>query len=106
MSGTPGAKPQFALAHVGINTESPQRAQQAARRLCELFGFEFKEGDASIFTGSYAEVMKKSPARAPTGTSPSPPTACRTRWPISKPSGLSSRPTPRPRPWQTQKSSI
>lgn len=59
MSGpAPAMRPQFTLAHVGINTTSPEAARQAAERLCTLFGFAPAEGEASIFTGGCAEVLK------------------------------------------------
>lgn len=48
----------FELAHIGINSDSPEEASQIARMLCNLFGFEYKEGNSSIFSGTAFEIMK------------------------------------------------
>lgn len=48
----------FSLAHVGINCASEGEAEQAAKTLCALFGFEYKPGSSSIFAGSAVECMK------------------------------------------------
>ena len=49
----------FELAHVGINCADEAEAEQTAKTLCALFGFEYKAGSSSIFTGKAAECMKK-----------------------------------------------
>ena len=48
----------FELAHVGINAQSPDEAEKAAKRFSFLFGLEYKPGNSSIFAGSAVEVMK------------------------------------------------
>lgn len=48
----------FSLAHVGINCENEGEAEQTAKTLCALFGFEYKPGNSSIFAGSAVECMK------------------------------------------------
>ena len=48
----------FSLAHVGINCANEAEAEQTAKTLCALFGFEYKPGNSSIFAGSAVECMK------------------------------------------------
>ncbi len=48
----------FELAHVGINCENEALAEETAKTLCALFGFEYKPGNSSIFAGSAVECMK------------------------------------------------
>lgn len=48
----------FELAHVGINTESAETAESAAKKFDDLFGFATKDGNKSIFADRYVEVMK------------------------------------------------
>ena len=48
----------FSLAHVGINCENEGEAEQTAKTLCTLFGFDYKPGNSSIFAGSAVECMK------------------------------------------------
>lgn len=48
----------FELAHVGINTGSPQEAADLAALLCELFHLAPKHGNKSEFAGSIVECMK------------------------------------------------
>ena len=48
----------FSLAHVGINCENEGGAEQTAKTLCTLFGFDYKPGNSSIFAGSAVECMK------------------------------------------------
>lgn len=48
----------FQVRHVGINCENPEEAEAAAKLICDLFGFEFKPGNSSIFCGKDVEVMK------------------------------------------------
>jgi 2-dehydro-3-deoxyphosphogluconate aldolase/(4S)-4-hydroxy-2-oxoglutarate aldolase len=47
----------FKLAHVGINCANKEEATKGAKLLCTLFGFEYKEGNSSTFTGSEFELM-------------------------------------------------
>ncbi|MEG0693253.1 MAG: bifunctional 4-hydroxy-2-oxoglutarate aldolase/2-dehydro-3-deoxy-phosphogluconate aldolase [Oscillospiraceae bacterium] len=48
----------FELAHIGINAENEAEAEATAKLFSSLFGFEYKNGNSSIFTGSVIEVMK------------------------------------------------
>lgn len=48
----------FRLAHVGINAGGPQAALEAAERFARLFGFEARQGNSSIMSGSAVELMK------------------------------------------------
>lgn len=48
----------FELAHVGINCACENCASQAASRFESLFGFAKKEGNSSVFAGSFIEAMK------------------------------------------------
>ncbi len=48
----------FELGHVGINAGNAEEAAQTARLFCGIFGFEYKEGNSSVFAGTAAEVMK------------------------------------------------
>ena len=48
----------FSLAHVGINCENEGEAEQTAKTLCTLFGFDYKAGNSSVFAGSAVECMK------------------------------------------------
>lgn len=48
----------FEVRHVGINCENPEEAEKVAKTFCSLFGFEYKPGNSSIFTGTGVEVMK------------------------------------------------
>lgn len=48
----------FELKHVGINCESEAQADAIADVFCRAFGFEKKNGNSSIFAGSYIEAMK------------------------------------------------
>ena len=48
----------FELAHIGINGENEEEAKKAADRFSFLFGWAFKTGNSSIFSGTAVEVMK------------------------------------------------
>jgi 2-dehydro-3-deoxyphosphogluconate aldolase / (4S)-4-hydroxy-2-oxoglutarate aldolase len=48
----------FEIAHVGINTENSEEAHSVADMFSSTFGFTKKEGNSSIFTACYIEVMK------------------------------------------------
>ncbi len=50
---------QYVLAHVGINAGSPEEARKTAQMFEDLFGFQVKEGNSSVFAGTEVEVMKK-----------------------------------------------
>jgi len=47
------------LKHIGINSGSPEQARADAEALCRLLGWEVKEGNSSVFTGTAFEAMKK-----------------------------------------------
>ncbi len=49
----------FKLAHIGINTNDENEADNVASSFVELFGFNKKVGSSSIFAGTGIEVMKK-----------------------------------------------
>lgn len=48
----------FELAHIGINCENPDEAGNVAQTFSMIFGFEYKEGNSSIFSGKVVEAMK------------------------------------------------
>ena len=48
----------FELKHVGINCECEQEADKTADFFAKAFGFAKKEGNSSVFAGSYIEAMK------------------------------------------------
>jgi len=48
----------FELKHVGINCESESEACQTATTFESLFGFTKKEGNSSVFAGTFIEAMK------------------------------------------------
>lgn len=49
----------FSLAHVGINCESDVQSRAVAKLFCDLFGFEYKPGNSSVFAGTAVEAMKE-----------------------------------------------
>lgn len=49
----------FELKHVGINCADESEASKTADTFENLFGFVKKEGNSSIFAGSFIEAMKK-----------------------------------------------
>ena len=48
----------FSLAHIGVNCETESEALEDADRFDLLFGFARKDGNSSVFAGSFAEFMK------------------------------------------------
>ena len=48
----------FKIKHVGINQDNAEEAMATSRAICALFGFEEKDGNASVFAGRGIEVMK------------------------------------------------
>lgn len=48
----------FKLAHIGINAKDADEARATAQLICDLFGFELRDG-ASLFCDSYIEVLKE-----------------------------------------------
>ena len=49
----------FELKHVGVNSGTPEQAEKDAKVLCQLFGWEVREGNSSVFAGDAFEMMKK-----------------------------------------------
>ena len=47
------------VAHVGVNSGSPEQAMKDAQMFAKLMGWPVKEGNSSIFTGKGFEMMKK-----------------------------------------------
>lgn len=48
----------FSLAHIGVNCETEAEALEDADRFDLLFGFARKDGNSSVFAGTFAEFMK------------------------------------------------
>ncbi len=49
----------FEMAHVGINSGSPENAMRDAKLICSLLNWEIKDGNSSTFVGTGFEMMKK-----------------------------------------------
>lgn len=47
------------LAHIGINSGSPEQAEKDAKGICALLGWDVKDGNSSTFVGAGFELMKK-----------------------------------------------
>lgn len=56
----------FELKHLGINLENAEGALDVATSFDNLFGFTKKEGNSSVFAGSFIEAMKQ-PGRGTKG---------------------------------------
>ncbi len=48
----------FSLAHVGVNTSDEAHANALAQSFSDIFGFEKKAGNSSVFAGTAIEAMK------------------------------------------------
>jgi len=48
----------FSLAHIGLNGENPEQAEQTAQSFSKLLGLPYRSGEASAFAGTLVEVMK------------------------------------------------
>lgn len=48
----------FVLKHVGINCENEDEACKVAERFEQIFGFQKKVGNSSVFAGTEVEAMK------------------------------------------------
>ena len=48
----------FSLKHIGINCENDGEALDTASKFAEMFGWEQKVGNSSVFAGSAVECMK------------------------------------------------
>jgi len=49
----------FELRHIGINCADEAEAEKTAKMFCNVFGFDYKAGNSSIFAGTAVECMKK-----------------------------------------------
>jgi 2-dehydro-3-deoxyphosphogluconate aldolase/(4S)-4-hydroxy-2-oxoglutarate aldolase len=47
------------LRHVGVNSGSPEKAMEDAKKFAKLLGWEIKDGNSSTFVGTGFEMMKK-----------------------------------------------
>jgi 2-dehydro-3-deoxyphosphogluconate aldolase/(4S)-4-hydroxy-2-oxoglutarate aldolase len=48
----------FSVLHTGLNAPGDAAALEAARRLCDIFGFPVKDGNSSVYAGEALEIMK------------------------------------------------
>jgi 2-dehydro-3-deoxyphosphogluconate aldolase/(4S)-4-hydroxy-2-oxoglutarate aldolase len=51
-------KPEFKLAHVGVNPQGKD-AEEIAQLFCLMLNTEYKPGKSSVFAGSMIEVMRQ-----------------------------------------------
>ena len=58
---------KFELLHVGINSGSPEQAEETAKLLALMFNLPVKLGNKSNFAGTYFECMKNPDARGTNG---------------------------------------
>ncbi len=49
---------KYSLMHIGINCQNEAEARKAATMFEAMFGFNVKDGNSSIFAGTYIECMK------------------------------------------------
>jgi methylmalonyl-CoA/ethylmalonyl-CoA epimerase len=56
----------YTLKHIGLNLPCEEEARKTAQLLCSMFGLTLKDGNASVFAGSYFECMRK-PGRGTNG---------------------------------------
>ena len=47
------------FAHVGINTENADAAAAAAKKFCDIFGFDYDDHSSAVFAGKGIEVRKQ-----------------------------------------------
>ncbi|MEG0762194.1 MAG: bifunctional 4-hydroxy-2-oxoglutarate aldolase/2-dehydro-3-deoxy-phosphogluconate aldolase [Oscillospiraceae bacterium] len=57
----------FTFGHIGINSESSEEALNAAKFLALAFGFDYKEGNSSIFAGQRSFELMKNKGRGTHG---------------------------------------
>ncbi|MCL2016796.1 MAG: bifunctional 4-hydroxy-2-oxoglutarate aldolase/2-dehydro-3-deoxy-phosphogluconate aldolase [Defluviitaleaceae bacterium] len=57
----------FTLAHIGVNCETDEKTHDVAKLFCNLFGFDYKPGNSSVFAGSVLETMTPLPGRGKHG---------------------------------------
>ena len=48
---------QFELLHVGLNSGSPEKAEETAKLFSLMFNLPVKMGNSSVFAGKYFECM-------------------------------------------------
>ena len=58
---------QFELLHVGLNSGSPEKAEETAKLFSLMFNLPVKMGNSSDFAGTYFECMKSPSARGTNG---------------------------------------
>ena len=58
---------QFELLHVGLNSGSPEKAEETAKLFSLMFNLPVKMGNSSVFAGKYFECMKSPSARGTNG---------------------------------------
>ena len=58
---------QFELLHVGLNSGSPEKAEETAKLFSLMFNLPVKMGNSSDFAGKYFECMKSPSARGTNG---------------------------------------
>ena len=58
---------QFELLHVGLNSGSPEKAEETAKLFSLMFNLPVKMGNSSVFAGTYFECMKSPSARGTNG---------------------------------------
>lgn len=49
----------FEIAHIGINSGSPDAAMRDAQLICKLLNWDIRDGNSSTFVGAGFELMKK-----------------------------------------------
>lgn len=58
---------KFELLHVGLNSGSPEKAEETAKLFSFMFNLPVKLGNSSVFAGKYFECMKSPSARGTNG---------------------------------------
>ena len=58
--GVPGLnhRPDFELAHIGINASNSENAKRIADDFCQVFDRSIRAGESSVFVGKEIEVMR------------------------------------------------
>lgn len=57
----------YNLKHVGINCENREKMEQVCKAFSNLFNFEYKPGNSSVFSGSIIEAVAHLPNRGKNG---------------------------------------
>ena len=58
--GVPGLnrRPDFELAHIGVNASNSENAKRIADDFCQVFDRSIRAGESSVFVGKEIEVMR------------------------------------------------